>query len=273
MVFDQDNSNKLCAGFKGNQVMQELLKIMQKLRQECPWDQQQTPQSLTKYAIEEAYEVEDAVRNNDAQAVKEELGDLLLQVIFQAEMYKEQGLFDFQDVVEVLKQKLIRRHPHVFQSEQFAALSTVEVQALWQQIKQQEKKGKVQSYLNEIKPGPALNQAQELQKQAAKVGFDFPDVDSAWEKVKEELGEFEQAVKSENSDEMQAEFGDCLFSLINVGRKLNFSSEMALLGTIHKFRTRFAFIEMSAQQQGKRIEDLSLAEMDHFWEQAKQLKE
>lgn len=250
--------------------MDQLLAVMRELRKKCPWDQQQTPQSLTRYAIEEAYEVEAAVRAGNANEVRDELGDLLLQVVFQAQMYSEQGAFDFNDVVNAITEKLLRRHPHVFQAEQYAQLSAEDVAILWKQIKQQEKQGKAQSRLDEIKHGPAIQQAHEIQKKAAQIGFDFPEVSDAYEKLNEELGELQQAMQNHNSDEIFDEFGDCLFSLINVGRKLGLSSEMALLSTIHKFRTRFAFIEDQAQQQHKNIEALSLEEMDLLWEQAKQ---
>lgn len=141
---------------------------------------------------------------------------------------------------------------------------------LWKQIKQQEKQGEIQSRLDEIKHGPALQQADEIQKNAAQIGFDFADVAGAYGKLNEELAELQHAMQKQNSDEIFDEFGDCLFSLINVGRKLGVSSEMALLSTIHKFRTRFAFIEDQARQQQQKIEALSLAEMDQLWEQAKQ---
>lgn len=255
--------------------MQQLLSIMKQLRAECPWDREQTPESLTRYAIEEAYEVEEAVRMGDVDEIKNELGDLLLQVVFQSQMYSEQGAFDFNDVVEAICQKLIRRHPHVFEKEKFEQLNPEQVSTLWQEIKQQEKQqkakqGKAQSRLETVKHGPALSQAEEIQKNVAKIGFDFPDAVQAYEKVKEELAEFEQAVEVGKSDEMEDEFGDCLFSLINVGRKLGISSEMALLGTIHKFKTRFAYIEEQINFKNKQLEDCTLEEMDQLWNQAKQ---
>lgn len=249
--------------------MDELLAVMRELREKCPWDQQQTPQSLTPYAIEEAYEVEAAIRVGQPEEIRDELGDLLLQVVFQAQMYSEQGAFDFNDVVDAITEKLIRRHPHVFQAENFSQLNSADVMLLWKQIKQQEKHGKAHSRLDEIKHGPTLQQAEQIQKNAAQIGFDFADVESAYEKLNEELAELQQAIQKQNSDEILDEFGDCLFSLINVGRKLGLSSEMALLSTIHKFRTRFAFIEDQAQQQNRKIEQLSLDEMDRLWEQAK----
>lgn len=249
--------------------MEKLLKIMQTLREKCPWDQAQTPESLTRYAIEEAYEVEDAVRSGDAQHVKEELGDLLLQVIFQSQMYSEQGAFDFNDVVESLSAKLIRRHPHVFESEKFENLNEAQVAELWQQIKQQEKAAKPRARLDDVKHAPALIQAENIQKNVAKIGFDFATSEDAYAKLEEELQELNEAVLHNNSDEIQDEFGDCLFSLINVGRKLGVSSEMALLGTIYKFKSRFAYIEAQALKQQRPIETMNLQEMDQLWDQAK----
>ena len=250
--------------------MEKLLEIMQELRQKCPWDQQQTPESLTRYAIEEAYEVEAAIRSGDLNEIRQELGDLLLQVVFQSQMYSEQGAFNFQDVVNAISEKLIRRHPHVFQAEQYQNLTSQQVSELWKQIKQQEKQGQSQSKLDEVKHAPALIQAHEIQKKAAQLGFDFETVDDAYAKLDEELAELRQAIQNQKADEIQEEFGDCLFSLINVGRKLGQSSEMTLLTTIHKFRSRFAFIEQQAQQQHKDLQALSLTEMDQLWEQAKQ---
>lgn len=253
--------------------MEKLLEIMQELRQKCPWDQQQTPESLTRYAIEEAYEVEAAIREGNIDEIRNELGDLLLQVVFQSQMFSEKGAFDFNDVVDAISEKLIRRHPHVFQADQFKDLSSDQVSELWKQIKLQEKKDKSVSRLDEIKHAPALVQAQEVQKKAAQLGFDFETVTDAYAKLEEELGELQQAIRNQKNDEIQEEFGDCLFSLINVGRKLGQSSEMALLATIYKFRSRFAYIEQQAQRQNKDLQEMSLAEMDELWEQAKrQLK-
>ncbi|WP_038344512.1 nucleoside triphosphate pyrophosphohydrolase [Acinetobacter sp. A47] len=250
--------------------MEKLLAIMQELRQKCPWDQQQTPESLTRYAIEEAYEVEAAVRSGDIDEIRNELGDLLLQVVFQSQMFEEKGLFNFQDVVNAISEKLVRRHPHVFEAEKYQNLTSGQVSELWKHIKQQEKQGKVQSRLDEVKHGPALIQAHEIQKKAAQLGFDFETVGDAWGKLDEELGELHAAIQSQSTGAMQEEFGDCLFSLINVGRKLGLSSEASLLAMIHKFRSRFAYMEQQAQQLNTDLQDMSLTEMDQLWEQAKQ---
>ncbi|ENV91524.1 nucleoside triphosphate pyrophosphohydrolase [Acinetobacter bereziniae] len=250
--------------------MEQLLAIMKQLRTECPWDREQTPESLTQFAIEEAYEVEEAVRSGNIDEIKNELGDLLLQVVFQSQMYSEQGAFDFNDVVDAICQKLIRRHPHVFQKQKFENLTPEQVSSLWQEIKKQEKQGKVQSRLDTVKHGPALTQAENIQKNVAKVGFDFPDVTQAYDKVREELAEFEEAMQAGESEKIIEEFGDCLFSLINVGRKLNISSEMALLTTIFKFKSRFAYIEEQINSKNKKIEEVTLTEMDQLWDEAKQ---
>lgn len=250
--------------------MEQLLQIMKVLREECPWDQAQTPLSLTRFAIEEAYEVEAAVRSGNVEDIRDELGDLLLQVVFQSQMFSEQKAFNFHDVVEAISQKLIRRHPHVFAKESEEPLSKQEVSLLWQQIKQQEKQAKSISFLDDIKHGPALNQAEEIQKKAAKVGFDFENSQDALHKVREELHELEEAIALKQSDKMHEEFGDCLFSLINVGRKLGLSSEMSLLSTIDKFRRRFAFMEQQSLIHHQPLEQMSLLEMDALWMQAKE---
>lgn len=249
--------------------MQKLLDIMQTLRAQCPWDQAQTPESLTRYAIEEAYEVEAAVRSGNTQHVKEELGDLLLQVVFQSQMYSEQGAFDFNDVVDVLCEKLIRRHPHVFESEKYQNMTEQQVAELWQEIKQSEKKGESKRRLDDVKHAPALIQAENIQKNVAQVGFDFENVDDAYAKLEEELAELNEAMLKNNSDEIRDEFGDCLFSLINVGRKLGVSSEMSLLQTIYKFKSRFAYIEDQVAIQKKDLDAMSLMEMDQLWNEAK----
>jgi len=247
--------------------LDQLLEIMARLRAECPWDRAQTPQSLTRYAIEEAYEVEAAIRDGDVAHIRDELGDLLLQVVFQAQMYSEQGAFAFADVVDTLAHKLIRRHPHVFGDQ--ATDDVAQVNANWDAIKQTERGG-VRRRLDEIKAGTALMQAQDLQKAAAKVGFDWPDVAGAQHKLHEEIAELEHAIASGTRAQIEDELGDCFFALVNVARKLNVQSEQALLGTIHKFRRRFAYIEDQLAQQGRSPEQSSLLEMDMLWDEAKQ---
>ena len=250
--------------------MQDLLDLMQTLRRECPWDQKQTPETLTKYAIEEAYEVDAAVRSGDIAHVKEELGDLLLQVVFQSQMYAEQGAFNFQDVVETLKEKLIRRHPHVFEPN-FQNLDEMGVNQLWQQIKAQEKQQqqKPVSRLEKVKVGASIDQAQKIQHYAATLNFDWADADGAWLKLDEELQELREAMKANDTQHIQEELGDCLFALINVGRKLNQNCDQALHGTIAKFRKRFAYIEQALAQQNLTPEQCDLAQLDQLWDEAK----
>ena len=250
--------------------MKQLLDIMATLRRDCPWDREQTPESLTRYAIEEAYEVEAAIRAGNSNEIRDELGDLLLQVVFQSRMFEEQGAFTFDDVVQTLSDKLIRRHPHVFQAEHANATSAEDVAVLWQNIKAKEKQGQASSLLHSVKHGPALQQAQALQKSAAKVGFDFPTVEDAFAKVEEEIAELKEAIVNKNDKEIFAELGDCLFSLINVARKTNHNAELALLQTNHKFRARFAYIEAALVHQNKNINDMTLEELDQLWDQAKQ---
>lgn len=248
--------------------MQDLLELMQTLRRECPWDQKQTPESLTKYAIEEAYEVDAAVRSGDVAHVKEELGDLLLQVVFQSQLYSEQGAFDFQDVVDTLKEKLIRRHPHVFDPN-FQHLDEEGVSQHWQQIKVQEKQQKPVSRLEKVKVGASIDQAQNIQQYAATLNFDWADVEGAWLKLDEELQELREATKANDTQQIQEELGDCLFALINVGRKLDQNCDQALHGTIAKFRNRFAYIEQALAQKDLTPEQCDLVQLDQLWDEAK----
>lgn len=257
-----------------------LRQIMRRLRAECPWDQAQTPLSLTRYAIEEAYEVDAAVRSGVPDAVCDELGDLLLQVLFQSCLYEEQGAFTLEDVMAGLQAKLIRRHPHVFG--EASAADAQAVQQQWQRIKAQEKALQHRSktpnqdvaastirLLDQVKPGPVLMQAQSLQKIAATVGFDWPDVAGARLKLDEELAELDQAVEQGERDAIEDELGDVLFAVINVARKLGQNSELALLRTQHKFRQRFAHMEDQLARQGLRADQVDLQTLETLWQQAK----
>jgi MazG family protein len=250
----------------------ELLAIMQRLRDDCPWDKVQTPQSLTRYAIEEAYEVEAAIQSGDIDHIRDELGDLLLQVVFQAQMHSEAGHFNFFDIAQTLSQKLIRRHPHVFGAE--TAASAADVNVLWEQVKTAERSHEAakSSLLDNVKHGPALIQAQSLQKIAAKVGFDWPDVQGARDKLAEELAELDAAIASKDQAAIEDELGDSFFALVNVARKSGIQSESAILGTIAKFRRRFHFVEAGLASQGLRLEDVDLAAMDSLWDEAKRLE-
>ena len=276
MTLDHTHSIPKMTNMPKTAALTELLDIMTRLRSDCPWDQAQTPSSLTRYAIEEAYEVEAAIQTGNIDHIRDELGDLLLQVVFQAEMFAEQGQFDFFDIAQTLTQKLIRRHPHVFGEEVAANASDVGV--LWEQVKQAERanqhtnQGKAPSLLDHVKHGSPLIQAQSLQKVAAKVGFDWPDVQGAQDKLHEEIIELNEAIASEDIAKIEDELGDCLFALVNVARKSGIQSESALLSTIAKFRRRFSFIENELSQTGKSLEDVDLAAMDNLWDAAKLLE-
>lgn len=252
--------------------LHELLDIMTRLRSDCPWDRAQTSSSLARYAIEEAYEVEAAIQTGNIDHIRDELGDLLLQVVFQAEMFAEQGHFDFFDIAETLSQKLIRRHPHVFGTEVAADASDVNV--LWERVKQVEraKQGKPSSLLDQVKHGSPLTQAQSLQKIAAKVGFDWPDVKGAQDKLHEEIIELREAIASKDAAKIEDELGDCLFALVNVARKSGIQSESAMLSTIAKFRRRFGYIEDALDRSGRTFDDVDLATMDTLWDDAKNLE-
>ncbi len=252
----------------------DLLVLMARLRADCPWDAKQTNQSLIPYALEETYELVDAINAGMMDDIKGELGDVLLQVVFHAHLYAEQGAFDVDDVIYALMEKLIRRHPHVFDKENLT--SDEAVKARWDEIKQQENQGKPKRRLGDVKAGSALMMAQNLQKQANKVGFDWDVASAAFAKLEEEVDELRQILPTDDTKPSDAqkqalmnELGDCFFALVNVARKLGIDSETATLGTVHKFKSRFAFIEDELTKVGKSPETASLAEMDELWEQAK----
>jgi tetrapyrrole methylase family protein / MazG family protein len=236
----------------------------------CPWDKEQTHESLKKYLIEETYEVIEAIDSGDIDNLIEELGDVLLQVMLHAQIGEDEGYFAIEDVIEVVSAKMIRRHPHVFGDKK--AEDTEEVLRNWQEIKKQEK-GETQTSLLEgiSKSIPNLLRAYEIQKKAAKVGFDWQEITPALEKVKEELEEFENELtgKEKNLVNAKKEFGDILFAFVNVARFLDIHPEEALFETNEKFIRRFRFIEESVKESKKPIEDHTLAELDRFWDEAK----
>ncbi|CEP68386.1 Tetrapyrrole methylase [Moorella glycerini] len=248
--------------------------IMARLRGEggCPWDREQTHQSLKRYLIEESYEVLEAIDIGDMHKLCEELGDLLLQVVFHARLAEENGDFTLADCLEAICAKMRRRHPHVFAT---AILNTAgEVLARWDQIKAAEKKSNGEgepSVLSVPRGLPALMKALKVQEQAARVGFDWSDVTGVWAKVEEELEELKEAVAGEERREQAAEVGDVLFALVNLARWLGVEPEAALQATVAKFMQRFQYIERKARQKGLDIKGLSLAEMDALWEEAKKI--
>ena len=248
----------------------DLLVIMEKLRspEGCPWDKEQDHKSILSCLIEETYEFIDAVDNEDLENMREELGDLLLQVVFHAQMAKEKGHFDFEDVADAISEKLIRRHPHVFGEVQLEGSDAVVQQ--WEEIKKQEKKDAPKSALSGVPNNlPALLKAQKIQKKAAQVGFDWPDAQGPAEKIREELVEFEKECNAGDTDKMEAEFGDLLFSVVNLGRKLKIDPEKALGRTNQKFVKRFLEIEKQIAADGKETKGLDLAALDQYWKKAK----
>lgn len=260
--------------------MSDLLALMARLRADCPWDIKQTNHSLIPYAIEEAYELAEAIQEGDIEDIKGELGDVLLQVIFHCQIYAEQHQFDLGDVIYVLQSKLIRRHPHVFEADKLPDEAAVKKR--WDEIKaienaERERRGKPKRSLDAVKAGSALMQAQSLQQAASKLGFDWEGVAGAIEKLEEEIAELKQIlpqarekVNATHKQELEKELGDCVFGLVNVARKLNLDAEAATLTCVHKFRSRFGFIETELAKQGKTAEESSLEEMDTLWELAKQ---
>ena len=258
----------------------DLLSLMARLRADCPWDKKQSNHSLIPYAIEEAYELGEAVQGDDDEDIKGELGDVLLQVVFHCQMYAEQGRFDMSDVITTLQEKLIRRHPHVFEAETLQDEAAVKER--WDEIKGEEQqvraaRGKPQRRLDNTKAGSALMQAQDVQKQASKLGFDWEGVSGAFDKLNEEVSELKAELLDKSKDDINAniadiekELGDCMFALVNVARKLDLDAETATLTCVHKFKSRFGYIEDQLAAAGKRLEDSNINEMDALWEAAKQ---
>ena len=263
----------------------DLLSLMARLRADCPWDKKQSNHSLIPYAIEEAYELGEAVQSDDDEDIKGELGDVLLQVVFHCQMYAEQGRFDMSDVITTLQDKLIRRHPHVFEAESLEDEHAVK--ARWDEIKAEEQqrdqaRGRPRRRLDNLKAGSALMQAQDVQKQASKLGFDWEGVSGAFDKLDEEIAELKSEltdksktaakynISKANIRDIEKELGDCMFALVNVARKLNLDAETATLTCVHKFKSRFGYIEDQLAAAGKRLEDSDINEMDALWEAAKQ---
>ena len=259
--------------------MQDLLALMQQLRDPengCPWDKKQTLQSLTAYTIEEAYEVVDSIEQNDLSGLKSELGDLLFQVVFYAQLAQEQGLFNFQDVVSTISEKLVRRHPHVFAGKEFA--DSAAVSANWEAEKakeRQEKDAQATSVLDDIPHNlPALMRANKIQKRCATVGFDWHERPPVIEKIHEELDEVMAETNRADYDKaaLGEELGDLLFANVNLVRHLGFEPEKILRAGNHKFERRFRAVEHIIQSQGRSVKECSLDELEAVWQQVKQLK-
>lgn len=249
---------------------EQLLDIMRKLRAPggCPWDAEQTHESLTRYLLEETYEVIEAIDEKSPQHLKEELGDLLFQPIFHAAIAEESGDFTIYDVISTLSEKMIRRHPHVF-GELEIKDSNEQIEN-WENIKRLEKRDERPSALSGVPDHlPALLKAHKISEKASRVGFDWEHADQVFAKVLEELHEFEEAWADDNKDRMEDELGDLLFAIANLGRYLSLNPEEALRKTINRFQKRFSFVEDELFRQGLSVQNATLDEMDELWEKAK----
>ena len=261
--------------------MDRLLEVMSRLRDPdggCPWDVEQTFETISAYTIEEAYEVAEAIADGNVAEIRKELGDLLFQVVFYAQMARERGDFDFSDITKSVSDKMIERHPHVFSDE---SVESTKAQAVaWETTKANERaarakaEGRAASVLDDVTPGfPALMRAQQLQKRAARVGFDWPDVDGVLAKIAEESEEIKAEIRAgeeiENTTRIEAEIGDMLFSLVNLSRWTGTDAEVALRGANRRFEKRFRHIETSLAAQNRLTTDASLEELENLWQAAK----
>lgn len=251
-------------------ALDQLRRVMARLRAPdgCPWDREQTHATLRESVIEEAYEVAAAIHSGDDVNLREELGDLLLQVVFHAQLASEDGRYDFDAIARGIVEKLVRRHPHVFGAENAADSAAVLVR--WEEIKRLEKGSTSTSALDGVSDGlPALIHAEKVQKKAGKVGFDWSEIPPVVAKIREELAEVEAELVSGNPERLEEELGDLLFATVNLTRKLKVSAEVALQQATSKFVTRFTQLENLATQRGLKLEDMSLAEMDQLWDEIK----
>lgn len=244
-----------------------LLNIMDDLRAMCPWDKKQTMQTLRHLTIEETYELGDAILENDMEEIKKELGDLLLHIVFYAKIGSEEKAFDIADVADGISDKLIERHPHIYGDVEVA--DEEEVKKNWENLKLKEGKNSVLEGVP--KSLPAMVKANRIQDKVAGVGFDWEQPEQVFEKLKEELDELQHEVNENNKEKIEAEFGDVLFSMINYARFLKVDPESALERTNKKFIKRFQYLEEKAKAVNKPLKDMSLAEMDVFWEEAKKI--
>lgn len=253
-------------------AFERLLTVLNTLRSDCPWDKKQTMLSLRHLSIEELYELTDAILDNDLPEIKKELGDLMMHLVFYAKIAEEQKAFDITDVLNTVCEKLISRHPHIYGD--ISVSSEEDVKRNWEQLKLKEGNKSVLSGVP--KSLPALVKAYRIQDKVKGVGFDWDDKSQVWEKVEEELREFKEEFTIEDAnqidhDKVEEEFGDVLFSLINYARFLNINPESALEKTNKKFIKRFAYLEEQSQKDGKNLQEMTLAEMDSYWNEAKKL--
>jgi len=256
------------------QAFERLLGIMDELREKCPWDKKQTMETLRHLTIEETYELTDSIFENDLPAIKKELGDILLHIVFYAKIADEQKAFNIVDVINSLCEKLIHRHPHIYGDVKVS--DAEEVKHNWEKLKLLEKassgKEGTRSVLDGVpKALPATIKAMRIQEKARAVGFDWERDEQVWEKVEEEMNEFKREAETNNKAKAQEEFGDLLFSLINYARFKNINPEDALEYTNKKFIKRFQYLEAEAARTGKQLSEMTLAEMDVYWNKAKEL--
>lgn len=248
-----------------------LLDIMDELREKCPWDKKQTLESLRRLTIEETYELGDAILKNDLEEIRKELGDLMLHIVFYAKIGSEKGAFDMGDVLEGINKKLVYRHPHVFGDVNVEG-SSRKVEENWEALKLKEKGGNKR--VLEGVPGamPALVKANRIQEKASGVGFDWDHREQVWEKVKEEVEELSSEIRNVDEDKMEAEFGDLFFALVNAARLYGVDPEAALERTNIKFIQRFNYLESKTLLKGKSLKDMTLAEMNKLWDEAKKME-
>ena len=248
-------------------AINRLLDIMDDLREKCPWDKKQTLESLRHLTIEETYELADAILDNDLQEIKKELGDVLLHIVFYTKIGSEKNAFDIADVANSICDKLIDRHPHIYGDVKVD--NEEDVKRNWEQLKLKE--GKTSVLEGVPKSLPAVVKANRIQDKVAGVGFDWEQPEQVWEKVQEELSELNTEIKKGNKDNIEKEFGDVLFSMINYARFIGVNPENALEKTNKKFINRFQYLEKAAKKEGKQLSEMSLAEMDVYWEASKKL--
>ncbi len=250
------------------ETFEDLLKIVADLRRACPWDRKQTHQSLAPHIIEEAYETKEAIDREDDQSMVGELGDLLLHVLMHSRIASERGAFTFEDVVQTLGEKLVRRHPHVYRTSE--AKTTEEVAQNWEQLKMEE--GRTSIFDGMPLSLPALQRAARVQQKASAVGFDWPEITGVWEKISEEIEEFRVELErsgGKDQESVSAEFGDLLFSLVNLSRFVEIDSESALHGTTNRFIERFRLVEKAVARSSRPLSELSIDELEALWQQAK----
>lgn len=251
------------------QAFERLVKIMDELREKCPWDRKQTIDSLRQMTLEETYELTDAITEHNWQHIKEELGDLLLHIVFYAKIGREQNQFTLTEVIEGICEKLIARHPHIYGDVQVE--NDEDVKRNWEKLKLKEGKKSVLSGVP--KALPALVKAMRLQEKAKQVGFEWDNREQVWDKVKEEEAELQEAIRLNDQQQIEEEYGDLLFSMVNFARFLNIDAENALELTNKKFISRFTKMETKAMEKGQNLQHMSLAEMDAIWNEIKQQKD